>query len=68
MEHAFLPGQSLWADAHKFMLVKECANEKPAARPSGAACQKFLAGSEKARQQWQLEKALAEFEANASQR
>jgi hypothetical protein len=50
------------------MLVKDCANEKPTTRPSGAACQKFLAGSEKARQQWQLEKALAEFEANASQR
>ncbi len=68
MEHAFLPGQSLWADAHKFMVVRECVNEKPAARPSGAACQRFLAGSEKARQQWQLEKALAEFEAGASQR
>jgi hypothetical protein len=64
MEHAFLPGQSLWADARKFAPVKECANERPAARPSGAACQKFLAGSEKARQQWQLEKALADFEAN----
>jgi hypothetical protein len=48
--------------------VKDCANEKPAARPSGAACQKFLAGSVKARQQWQLEKALADFESNASQR
>lgn len=68
MEHAFLPGQSLWADAHKFMLVKECANEKLTARPSGAACQKFLAGSEKARQQWQLEKSLADFETTVSQR
>jgi hypothetical protein len=68
MEHAFLSGQSLWADAHKFVLVKECANERLTARPSAAACQKFLAGSEKARQQWHLEKALAEFEANASQR
>jgi hypothetical protein len=65
MEHAFLPGQSLWADARKFILVKECVNEKLTARPSGAACQRFLAGSEKARQQWQLEKALADFEANA---
>jgi adenosine deaminase len=65
MEHAFLPGQSLWADARKFALVKECANEKLTAHPSGAACQKFLSGSEKARQQWQLEKALADFEANA---
>ena len=56
MEHAFLPGQSLWGDAHKFTMVRECANEKPARAPSGTACQKFLAGSEKARQQWRLEK------------
>ncbi len=68
MEHAFLPGQSLWGDAHKFTLVRECANEKPAVHPSATACQKFLAGSEKARQQWRLERSLAEFEASASQR
>jgi hypothetical protein len=68
MEHAFLPGQSLWADARKFTVVRECANEKLTPHPSGAACQRFLAGNEKARQQWQLEKALADFEASASQR
>ena len=64
MEHAFLPGQSLWADRQKFLPVKECAGEKPSSRPPGASCQKFLGGSEKARQQWQLEGALAEFEAS----
>jgi len=68
MEHAFLPGQSLWTDARKFTMTRECAGEKLTAHPSGAACQKFLSVNEKARQQWQLEKALAEFEANASQR
>ena len=47
MEHAFLPGQSLWADARKFVPVKECANERPVAHPSGAACQKFLAAKRK---------------------
>ena len=63
MEHAFLPGQSLWADRQKFVPVKECAAEKPFTRPPGGACQKFLGGSEKARQQWLLEGSLAEFEA-----
>ena len=41
MEHAFLPGQSLWADARKFVPVKECANERPAARPSGQPARNF---------------------------
>ena len=68
MEHAFLPGQSLWADARRFVPVRECANERPPARPSGAACQKFLSTSEKARQQWHLEKSLADFENSVSQR
>jgi len=64
MEYAFLPGQSLWTDRQKFIPVRECAGEKPTSRPPGASCQKFLGGSEKARQQWQLEGALAEFEAS----
>ncbi len=62
MEHAFLPGQSLWADRRNFVTMKDCAGEKPSARPPGGVCQKFLGGSEKARQQWQLERELAEFE------
>jgi adenosine deaminase len=66
MEHAFLPGQSLWADRRNFVSVRDCAGDRPSSRPPGAACQKFLGGSEKARQQWQLERALAEFEAAVS--
>jgi hypothetical protein len=64
MEHAFLPGQSLWADRQKFVPVKDCANENFSARLLSGNCQKFLGGSEKAREQWQLEKALADFEAS----
>lgn len=62
MEHAFLPGASLWADNRKFTPVKECAGEKLGTKPAGAACHKFLDSSQKAHQQWQLERALAEFE------
>jgi hypothetical protein len=62
LEHSFLPGQSLWSDAHHFTAAHECAGERLGAVPS-AACTKFLNGSEKAREQWRLEKRLAEFEA-----
>jgi adenosine deaminase len=61
LEHAFLPGTSLWSDAHKFVPVHECANEKTMFAP-GAACTKFLNGSEKAREEWRLERRLTDFE------
>ena len=37
LEHAFLPGASLWSDARKFTPVHECAGEKPAAVPAPPA-------------------------------
>ena len=61
LEHAFLPGTSLWSDARKFTPVHECAGERPSSVPN-AACTKFLNSSEKAREQWRLERRLAEFE------
>jgi adenosine deaminase len=61
LEHAFLPGASLWAETHKCTVVRECAGDKPTSVP-GPACMKFLNGSEKAREQWRLERRLAEFE------
>jgi adenosine deaminase len=61
LEHAFLPGASLWSDARKFTPVHECAGERPPALP-GPACMKFLNGSEKAHEQWRLEHRFADFE------
>jgi hypothetical protein len=61
LEHSFLPGNSLWGDAHKFTLVRECAGDRPTTLP-GPACTKILNGSEKAREQWRLERRSAEFE------
>jgi hypothetical protein len=61
LEHSFLPGASLWSDAHKFVAAHECAGDKLGGLPS-AGCTKFLNGSEKAREQWRLEHRLAEFE------
>ncbi len=61
LEHSFLPGASLWSDPRKFSPVRECAAERPATVPN-AACTKFLNSSEKAREQWRLERRLADFE------
>jgi adenosine deaminase len=57
LEHSFLPGASLWSDAKNFRVVSQCAGMKAA-----AACQKFLDGSERAREQWKLERELDRFE------
>jgi len=56
LEHAFLPGKSLWADTVRFRPVPVCASI------AAKSCQQYLANSEKARLQWQLEEAFAQFE------
>jgi hypothetical protein len=60
LEHAFLPGSSLWADRQATRHVRECATT-PAMMPT-AACRKFLEANEKARHQWQLEREFDNFE------
>jgi adenosine deaminase len=62
LEHAFLPGASLWVAPEEFTMVAACANEKLSDEPSGARCRDFLAGSEKARLQWKEENEFARFE------
>jgi hypothetical protein len=62
LEHAFIAGESLWRDGHKFLRVKECAGDRPSAEKLSAACDGFLHASAKANLQWQLEKELAKFE------
>ena len=61
LEHAFLPGESLWAAPDVFTAMRSgCAassTEKPA-----PACAAFLAGSERAQQQWELERRFRVFE------
>ena len=61
LEHAFVPGDSLWRDSH-FLRVKPCAVDRPAAEKLSPACEEFLRGSEKATLQWALEKQFAAFE------
>jgi hypothetical protein len=63
LEHSFLRGQSLWAQTKgEFPTVSPCAGDDPAREKTSLQCTRFLDGSERARQQWKLESALAVFE------
>jgi adenosine deaminase len=62
VEHAFLPGGSLWQEGKGRVVVKECAGDIPGASPQSVSCQKFTESSEKARLQWELEGQFREFE------
>jgi hypothetical protein len=64
LEHAFLPGASLWASVAQAQPVAACAPTATMAigDPPSAACQQFLAGSERATMQWLLETHFIAFE------
>jgi adenosine deaminase len=63
LEHSFLPGQSLWAEARaSFRLVSACASDTLGNEKPSTGCAKFLDANEHAREQWKLEAAFAEFE------
>jgi adenosine deaminase len=59
IEHSFLPGADLWAKQDKFkVFVDACSDE------SSRSCADFLKGSEKARQEMELERRFGAFEAD----
>jgi adenosine deaminase len=62
LEYAFVSGASVWRDARKFAPVRECAANRPGQANPSATCAQFLAGSEKARLQWALERDFTAFE------
>jgi hypothetical protein len=62
LDHAFLPGASLWSAPEKFTLAPACANEPPTAEPKSASCRNLLASSEKASIEWREESEFAKFE------
>lgn len=63
MEHAFLPGRSVWALPDVFSkAVSECAQDAVGAEKPSARCAEFLKGNEKAQQQWELERRFRAFE------
>jgi adenosine deaminase len=63
LEHSFLPGPSLWNARDVFTKsVSVCAQEKLGNQSPSAACATFLKLSEKAQQQWELERRFGAFE------
>lgn len=61
LQFAFIPGASLWSDPKTFRPAAPCATDR-AGQNASQSCQQFLATSEKARLQWELEKDFKEFE------
>jgi len=59
---SFAPGQSLWSDGYFGDVVSECRNDSKGTKMPSLRCAKFLAGSEKASLQWELEREFSEFE------
>ncbi len=65
LEHSFLPGPSLWAQPDRFTrAIAACSGSTLGAEKPSAACDQFLQASEKAGQQWELERRFQAFEAS----
>jgi adenosine deaminase len=65
LEHSFLPGASLWRQPDVFTRpAAACSRDLPGAGKPSRRCAAFLASSEKARQQWELERRFRLFEAS----
>jgi adenosine deaminase len=66
LEHAFLPGESLWATPDNFTRRKSaCAGPiTPQGNPA-PACAALLKSSDRAAQQWELERRFAVFESSS---
>ena len=64
IEHIFLPGTNLWREPDDFTrMAAACGADLPGAEKTSPACTDFLKSSEKAQQQWELERRFREFEA-----
>jgi adenosine deaminase len=64
LEHAFLPGASLWHEPDAFTRsAPACASDSLGTAKPSPACAALLQASERAQQQWELERRFREFEA-----
>ncbi|WP_304088972.1 adenosine deaminase [Maridesulfovibrio ferrireducens] len=60
LEYSFLKGESLWKKPDPYIMIGVCAGDSV----PDSDCMSFLSNSEKAAQQWELEKKLKVFEHN----
>jgi len=65
LEYSFLPGLSLWDDKGSYArVVPDCLSDVARPDAPSSPCASFLAASEKAAQQWELERRFQAFEAS----
>ena len=64
LERSFIPGDSLWSDGRELRRAAACADDKASGDRVSSNCEKLIGANERARVQWQLERAFAEFEKN----
>ena len=66
LEHSFIPGDSLWSGAQgggrELRRAAACADDQASSDRVSRRCEKFIGTNERARVQWRLERAFAEFE------
>ncbi|HEX8879290.1 MAG TPA: hypothetical protein VF749_04635 [Candidatus Acidoferrum sp.] len=63
LEHSFLPGESLWRAPDNFTVAAAaCARDSLGSDKPSSSCAAVLKSSEKAAQQWELERRLNKFE------
>ena len=62
LEFSFLPGASLWRNRGQARVAPACQRDALGSAKPSASCQAWLDGSERATQQWRLERAFNDFE------
>jgi adenosine deaminase len=65
IEHSFLPGASLWSEPDSFTrAASACSKDTLGGDKPTSVCAAFLKTSERAQQQWELERRFRAFESN----
>ena len=62
LQYSFLPGTSLWRDSGHTRVAAACQRDAVGSANPSAACKAWLETSERATQQWALERAFNDFE------
>lgn len=62
LEYSFLEGDSLWQSPQFTAVTRVCSEDRPGNPTLSPGCASFLAQSDRARLQWQLERDFVEFE------
>lgn len=62
LHYAFIDGKTLWSGNDFISYSAACAADKSDGVPVSTTCEQFLRANDKARLQWEMEKAFSQFE------